>query len=36
MTAPIRVAIADDHGLFRQGMRSMLRLQDGIEAEHRA
>ena len=31
MTAPIRVAIADDHGLFRQGMRSMLRLQDSIE-----
>jgi DNA-binding NarL/FixJ family response regulator len=31
MIAPIRVAIADDHALFRQGLRSMLRLHDGIE-----
>lgn len=31
MSAPIRVAIADDHALFRQGLRSVLRLHDGIE-----
>jgi DNA-binding NarL/FixJ family response regulator len=31
MTSPIRVAIADDHALFRQGLRSMLRLHEGIE-----
>ncbi|HEY2385982.1 MAG TPA: response regulator transcription factor [Candidatus Binatia bacterium] len=31
MTSPIRVAIADDHALFRQGLRSMLRLEEGIE-----
>ncbi len=31
MTDTIRVAIADDHALFRQGLVSMLRLQDGIE-----
>lgn len=28
---PIRIAIADDHALFRQGLRSMLRLEEGIE-----
>jgi DNA-binding NarL/FixJ family response regulator len=27
MAAPIRVIIADDHALFRQGLKSMLRLQ---------
>jgi DNA-binding NarL/FixJ family response regulator len=27
MAGPIRIAIADDHALFRQGLRSMLRLQ---------
>ena len=30
MNAPIRVAIADDHALFRQGLISMLRLQDDL------
>lgn len=33
MTTPtraLRIAIADDHALFRQGLRSMLALQDGI------
>jgi two-component system NarL family response regulator len=28
---PIRVAIADDHALFRQGLRSMLRLHAEVE-----
>lgn len=28
---PIRLVIADDHALFRQGLISLLRLQDGIE-----
>jgi two-component system, NarL family, nitrate/nitrite response regulator NarL len=28
---PIRIAIADDHALFRQGLLSMLRLQPRIE-----
>ena len=28
---PLRVAIADDHALFRQGLRSMLALQEGVE-----
>jgi len=27
----IRIAIADDHALFRQGLRSMLRLQPDVE-----
>jgi two-component system NarL family response regulator len=27
---PLRIVIADDHALFRQGLRSMLRLQDGV------
>ncbi len=31
MTAPIRLVIADDHALFRQGLISLLRLQDGIK-----
>jgi two-component system nitrate/nitrite response regulator NarL len=30
MAAPIRIAIADDHALFRQGLRSMLRLQPEV------
>jgi DNA-binding NarL/FixJ family response regulator len=30
MAAPIRVAIADDHALFRQGLKSMLRLQPDV------
>jgi DNA-binding NarL/FixJ family response regulator len=28
--APLRIAIADDHALFRQGLRSMLNLEEGI------
>lgn len=28
--SPIRVAIADDHALFRQGLKSMLRLQSEL------
>jgi two-component system nitrate/nitrite response regulator NarL len=31
MAAPIRILIADDHALFRQGMRSMLQLHSEIE-----
>ncbi|HZO09194.1 MAG TPA: response regulator transcription factor [Myxococcota bacterium] len=27
---PLRIAIADDHALFRQGLRSMLALEEGI------
>jgi len=27
---PLRIAIADDHALFRQGLRSQLRLQAGL------
>jgi len=30
MTNPIRVIIADDHALFRQGLKSMLRLQPDV------
>lgn len=30
MSAPLRVAIADDHALFRQGLRAMLRLQPEV------
>ena len=30
MTTPIRVIIADDHALFRQGLKSMLRLQSDV------
>jgi len=30
MTTPIRVIIADDHALFRQGLKSMLRLQPDV------
>ncbi|HEV7733770.1 MAG TPA: response regulator transcription factor [Candidatus Binatia bacterium] len=30
MALPIRVIIADDHALFRQGLRSMLRLQPDV------
>ena len=30
MTAPLRMIIADDHALFRQGLRSMLRLEPGV------
>jgi DNA-binding NarL/FixJ family response regulator len=29
-SAPLRIAIADDHALFRQGLRSMLRLQPDV------
>jgi DNA-binding NarL/FixJ family response regulator len=28
--APLRIAIADDHALFRQGLKSQLRLQPGL------
>ena len=31
MNVPIRLIIADDHTLFRQGLRSLLNLQDGVE-----
>ncbi len=31
MMLPIRLVIADDHALFRQGLVSLLRLQHGIE-----
>lgn len=31
MPAPIRLAIADDHALFRQGLKSLLLLQPDIE-----
>jgi len=31
MNRPIRVVLADDHSLFRQGLRSLLRLQPDIE-----
>ncbi|GAA2045947.1 response regulator transcription factor [Agromyces tropicus] len=31
MTAPIRVAIADDHALFRRGVRAMLGAVDDLE-----
>src|SRR5262245_28146326 len=27
---PLRIAIADDHALFRQGLRSMLTFEEGI------
>jgi len=27
---PLRIAIADDHALFRQGLKSQLRLQPGL------
>jgi DNA-binding NarL/FixJ family response regulator len=30
-TAPLRVMIADDHALFRQGLRSLLQLSDDLE-----
>ncbi len=30
MPAPLRVIIADDHALFRQGLRSMLKLQPNV------
>jgi len=30
MTTPIEVIIADDHALFRQGLKSMLRLQPDV------
>ena len=30
MSQPLRIAIADDHALFRQGLRSMLALQESI------
>jgi len=30
MPAPIRIAVADDHALFRQGLRSMLRLRPEV------
>jgi len=31
MRSPIRLIVADDHALFRQGLRSLLRLHDEIE-----
>jgi len=31
MNRPIRVVLADDHSLFRQGLRSLLRLQPDID-----
>lgn len=31
MTEPIRVLVADDHGVVREGLRTFLRLQPGIE-----
>jgi DNA-binding NarL/FixJ family response regulator len=31
MSAPLRVVLADDHTLFRQGLRAMLRLQTDID-----
>jgi two-component system NarL family response regulator len=30
MRTPLRVAIADDHALFRQGLKSLLKLQEGV------
>jgi DNA-binding NarL/FixJ family response regulator len=30
MDAPIRIVIADDHALFRQGLKSLLRLQPDV------
>ncbi len=30
METPLRIAIADDHALFRQGLKSQLRLQPGL------
>ena len=30
MAAPVRIVIADDHALFRQGLKSMLRLQSDV------
>jgi two-component system NarL family response regulator len=30
MGTPVRIAIADDHALFRQGLKSQLRLQPGL------
>jgi DNA-binding NarL/FixJ family response regulator len=31
MTMPIRIVLADDHALFRQGLRSLLRQQPDLE-----
>jgi two-component system NarL family response regulator len=31
MTAPLRIVVADDHALFRQGLAMMLRLQSDVE-----
>jgi len=30
MASPVRIVIADDHALFRQGLKSMLRLQPDV------
>ena len=30
MDRPLRIVIADDHALFRQGLRSQLMLQEGV------
>src|SRR3989304_3689042 len=30
MHTPLRIAIADDHALFRQGLKSQLRLHPGL------
>jgi len=31
MTSPIRIVIADDHALFREGLKSLLRLRPSVE-----
>jgi two-component system, NarL family, nitrate/nitrite response regulator NarL len=30
MNTPLRIALADDHGLFRQGLKALLELQPGV------
>jgi hypothetical protein len=30
MAHPLRIAIADDHVLFRQGLRAMLKCEEGV------
>jgi two-component system NarL family response regulator len=31
VTSPLRIGIADDHALFRQGLRSLLKIQEDME-----
>jgi DNA-binding NarL/FixJ family response regulator len=31
MTEPVRIVIADDHPVFRSGLRAMLEVEDGVE-----